>query len=215
LLEKSFYKSWDKKNNNYKTGNFEKNNIYTSILKYFLPILVVAFLVLLIKWIKIIPEYDTVNFQKNIESNETDSVIKPKLILKNKNNKPLLIEAIQTKKDINNPNIIFLTQPKGNYKLSDKTTIYFNAIDGVLYINKNELKLNKSVEIISSEGTNFKTINIVYNIKNNIITGKENITLLGDWGELLGKGFIYDVENSLITFKGRPKIKFNNSKGAI
>ncbi len=215
MLEKSFYKSWDKKNNNYKKEDFEKKNIYKSILKIFSPILIVAIFILLIKWVKIIPEYDVINFDENIKSNEPDSVIKPKLILKNKNNKPLLIQANQTKKDINDPNIIFLTKPKGYYKLSDKITIYFNAIDGILYIDKNELKLNKSVEITSSEGTNLKTLNIMYNIKNNIISGKENITLLGDWGKLFGKGFIYDIENSLITFKGRPKIKFNNTKGAI
>ena len=215
MLEKSFYKSWDKKNNNYKKEDLEKNNIYKSILKYFLPILIIGILILLIKWIKIIPEYDIINFEENIEKNEPDSVIKPKLILKNKNNKPLLIQANQTKKDVNDPNIIFLTKPTGYYKLSDKTTIYFNAIDGILYLNKNELKLNKSVEITSSEGTNLNTHNIVYNIKNNIISGKENIALLGDWGKLYGKGFIYDIENSLITFKGRPNIKFHNTKGAI
>ena len=215
MLEKSFYKSWDKKNNNNKKEDFEKNNIYKSILKYFLPILVIGILILLIKWINIIPKYDVINFEENVEKNEPDSVIKPKLILKNKNNKPLLIQANQTKKDVNDPNIIFLTKPTGYYKLSDKTTIYFNAIDGILYLNKNELKLNKNVEITSSEGTNLKTVNVIYNIKNNIISGKENITLLGDWGKLYGKGFIYDIENSLITFKGRPKIKFNNTKGAI
>jgi len=215
LLEKSFYKSWDKKNNNNKKEDFEKNNIYKSILKYFLPILVIGILILLIKWINIIPKYDVINFEENVEKNEPDSVIKPKLILKNKNNKPLLIQANQTKKDVNDPNIIFLTKPTGYYKLSDKTTIYFNAIDGILYLNKNELKLNKNVEITSSEGTNLKTVNVIYNIKNNIISGKENITLLGDWGKLYGKGFIYDIENSLITFKGRPNIKFNNTKGAI
>ena len=58
MLEKSFYKSWDKKNNNYKKEDFEKKNIYKSILKIFSPILIVAIFILLIKWVKIIPEYD-------------------------------------------------------------------------------------------------------------------------------------------------------------
>jgi len=39
--------------------------------------------------------------------------------------------------------------------------------------------------------------------------------LMGDWGELLGKGFIYNIDKSLIILNGRPKITFKNNKGLI
>ena len=96
-----------------------------------------------------------------------------------------------------------------------KITIYFSALDGILYINENELKLNEEVEIKSSKGTNLKTSNITYDIENNIINGKENVIFVGDWGKLFGKGFIYNIDKSLIILNGRPKMTFKNKKGII
>ena len=215
MIDKSFYKSWDKKTNNRKSEDYIKNNIFKSILKYLLPFSMIAIFIIIFQWVKNIPEYEIINFSQKTKDYEADSVIKPKLLLKSKNNKPILIQALDTKKDINNSNILFFSKPSGSYKLSKKITIYFSALDGILYIDESELKLNEDVEIKSSKGTNLKTTNIVYDIKNNIINGEENITLIGDWGKLLGKGFIYNLNKSIIILNGRPKMTFKNNKGLI
>ena len=215
MTNKSFYKSWDKKANKRKTEDYNKNNIYKSIIKYLLPLIIIAIFIVMFQWIKNMPEYEIINFSEKTQYYEPDSVIKPKLLLKSKNNKPILIQALNTKKDTNDSNILFFDKPNGHYELSKKITIYFSALDGILYINENELKLNEEVEIKSSKGTNLKTSNITYDIENNIINGKENVIFVGDWGKLFGKGFIYNIDKSLIILNGRPKMTFKNKKGII
>jgi len=215
LIDKSFYKSWDKKTNNRKLEDYNKRNIFKSILKYLLPFITIIIFIIIFQWVKNMPDYELINFSNETKDYEPDSLIKPKLLLKSKNNKPILIQATNTKKDVNNSNILFFDKPNGHYKLSKKITIYFSALNGILYIKENELKLNKEVEIKSSEGTNLKTTNISYDIENNVVNGNENVTLIGDWGELLGKGFIYNIDKSIIILNGRPKVTFKNNRGLI
>ena len=215
MIDKSFYKSWDKKTNNRKLEDYNKHNIFKSILKYLLPFITIIIFIIIFQWVKNMPDYELINFSNETKDYEPDSLIKPKLLLKSKNNKPILIQATNTKKDVNNSNILFFDKPNGHYKLSKKITIYFSALNGILYIKENELKLNKEVEIKSSEGTNLKTTNISYDIENNVVNGNENVTLIGDWGELLGKGFIYNIDKSIIILNGRPKVTFKNNRGLI
>lgn len=215
MIDKSFYKSWDKKTNNRKLEDYNKHNIFKSILKYLLPFITIIIFIIIFQWVKNMPDYELINFSNETKDYEPDSVIKPKLLLKSKNNKPILIQATNTKKDVNNSNILFFDKPNGHYELSKKITIYFSALNGILYIKENELKLNKEVEIKSSEGTNLKTTNISYDIENNVVNGNENVTLIGDWGELLGRGFIYNIDKSIIILNGRPKVTFKNNRGLI
>ena len=215
MENKSFYNTWGKKANNLQSKDFNKKNIYKSILKYVLTIIIVCILIVIIQWVKTIPKYEIINFDKKNKIYEPDNISKAKLLLKNKNNKPILVQALNTKKDINNSNIIFFDKPNGYYRLSDEITIRFNSSDGILYIDQNELKLNKDVEITSSLGTNLKTTNIIYDIENSVIAGQENIILIGNWGKLLGKGFTYKIEESLIILNGRPKLTLINNKGVL
>ena len=215
MENKSFYNTWGKKANNLQSKDFNKKNIYKSILKYTLPIIILCIFIVIIQWVKIIPEYEIINFDKKNKIYEPDSISKAKLLLKNKNNKPILVQALNTKKDINNSNIILFDKPNGYYRLSDEITIRFNSSDGILYIDQNELKLNRNVEIASTSGTNLKTTNIIYDIENSVIAGQENIILIGNWGKLLGKGFTYKIEESLIILNGRPKLTFINNKGVL
>ena len=62
---------------------------------------------------------------------------------------------------------------------------------------------------------NLITSNIIYNFKNNLISGQEQVTLDGKWGILKGKGFSYNLESSIINLKGRPKLSLYNNKGII
>ena len=97
---------------------------------------------------------------------------------------------------------------------SNKKNIYFYSTKGILNSNKNIFELIENVKIESSEGMELSTNNIVYDIKNNIVNGEEKIVLIGKWGILKGKGFSYDLENSIINLKGRPKLTLYN-KGKV
>ena len=139
----------------------------------------------------------------------------PKLLIQNKSNEPITIEAFLAKKSVENPNIIILKNPKGQYKLSNKRNIYFYSIKGILNSNKGILKLIENVEIISSDGTKLFTDNIIYNYKNNIINGEDEVTLDGQWGILKGKGFSYNLKSSIIKLKGNPKLSLYNNRGIV
>ena len=77
------------------------------------------------------------------------------------------------------------------------------------------LELIGNVVVNSSKGTNFLTNKLLYTMKENIITSNDSITVDGSWGKLVGKGFKYNIENSMLSLGGRPKLSLNNNKGNI
>ena len=101
------------------------------------------------------------------------------------------------------------------FRSSNKRNIYFYSIKGILNSNKRILKLIENVEIISSDGTKLFTDNIIYNYKNNIINGEDEVTLDGQWGILKGKGFSYNLKSSIIKLKGNPKLSLYNNRGKV
>ena len=61
----------------------------------------------------------------------------------------------------------------------------------------------------------FYTNKVIYIVDNNILSSNENVTVDGNWGKLNGKGLIYNLEESTVILKGRPKLSLYNNKGNI
>ena len=213
--DKSFHKTWHKNLKKYENKHINKTNVYKTVLKIVLLLLIIFTLLIVYRWTQKIPDVELLVINKEQILYKPDTLYNPKLLIKNKYDEPIIIEAFQAEKDAENSNIIILEKPKGHYKLSNKKNIYFYSIKGVLNSNKDILELIESVKIKSSDGTNLITNNIVYNYKNNIVSGQEQVTLDGKWGILKGKGFSYNLESSIINLKGRPKLSLYNNKGII
>ena len=213
--DKSFHKTWHQNLKKYDSKHINKTNVYKTVLKIVLLLLIIFTSLVIYKWVQKIPDVELLDINRDQVLYKPDTLFKPKLLIKNKYNEPIIIEAFQAEKDSENSDIIILEKPTGYYKLSNKKNIYFYSIKGVLNSNGGILELIESVNIKSSDGMNLITSNIIYNFKNNLISGQEQVTLDGKWGILQGKGFSYNLESSIINLKGRPKLSLYNNKGTI
>ena len=210
---RTFHNTWHKNIQNNDAQNLNKKSIYKPILKIIFLLLLIFSTLIIYKWSKKIPDVELLSINKAEYLFQPDTLLSPKLLIQNKSNEPITIEAFLAKKSVENPNIIILKNPKGQYKLSNKRNIYFYSVKGILNSNKGILKLIENVEIISSDGTKLFTDSIIYNYKNNIINGEDEVTLDGQWGILKGKGFSYNLKSSIINLTGNPKLSLYNNKG--
>jgi len=213
--DKSFHKTWHQNLKKYDSKHINNTNVYKTVLKIVLLLLIIFTSLVIYKWVQKIPDVELLDINRDQVLYKPDTLLKPKLLIKNKYDEPIIIEAFQAEKDSENSDIIILEKPTGYYKLSNKKNIYFYSIKGVLNSNGGILELIESVKIKSSDGMNLITSNIIYNFKNNLISSQEQVTLDGKWGILQGKGFSYNLESSIINLKGRPKLSLYNNKGTI
>tara|TARA_B110000238_G_scaffold151488_1_gene163467 strand:+ start:1043 stop:1696 length:654 start_codon:yes stop_codon:yes gene_type:complete len=208
--DRAFHKNWQKNIQKNNISPINKVNIYKLILKIVLLLLIIFTIFVVYRWGNKVQDIELLNIDQEQSLYQPDTLVSPKLLIKNKSNEPITIEAFLAKKDVENSNIIILENPKGHYKISNKKNIYFYSVKGILNSNKGILKLIESVKIESSDGMKLTTNNIVYNIKKNLVNGEDKVILKGEWGILKGKGFSYDLEKSIIELRGKPTITFYN-----
>jgi LPS export ABC transporter protein LptC len=213
VQDKSFHKLWMNNIQNRENNKNNKYNIYKYILKIITILLIFFVIFIIYRWSLKVPNIELLNISKEQNIHQADTLIKPLLLLKNKNSEIITIEAFTAKKDNIDPNIITLEKPNGHYKSSNKKDIYFYSTKGILNNNKEILELLDNVIINSSEGTKFYTDKLFYNTNNNIISSNDKVTINGNWGILYGKGLIYNLESSVIKIKGRPRLSLNSNKG--
>ena len=212
---RTFRNTWHKNIKKNNAQNINKKSIYKPILKIIFLLLLIFSTLIIYKWSKKIPDIELLDINKSAYQYQPDTLLSPKLLIQNKSNEPITIEALLAKKSAKDSNIIILEAPKGHYKLSNKRNIYFYSIKGILNSNEGTLKLIENVEIKSSDGTELFTDNMIYNYKNNIINSKDPVTLDGKWGILKGKGFSYDLKSSIINLIGNPKLSLYNNRGIV
>ena len=208
--DRAFHKNWQKNIQKNDGNSIIKRNLYRPILKIVLLLLIICTVMVVYKWGNKIPDVEILNINKEQSIYQPDTLLSPKLLIKNKSNEPITIEALRAKKDVEDSNIIILESPKGNYKASNKKNIYFYSVKGILDNKKSIFKLIESVKIESQDGINLTTNNIIYNIKNNIVNGEDKVIVIGKWGILKGKGFSYNLKKSIIRLKGNPRLTLYN-----
>ena len=207
---RAFHKNWQKNIQKNDGNNIIKRNFYKPILKIVLLLLIICTLIVVYKWGNKIPDVEILNINQEQSIYQPDTLLSPKLLIKNKSNEPITIEALRVKKDAEDSNIIILESPKGNYKASNKKNIYFYSVKGILDSNKSIFKLIESVQIESQDGINLTTNNIIYNIKNDMVSGEDKVIVIGKWGILKGKGFSYNLKKSIIRLRGNPRLTLYN-----
>ena len=208
--DRAFHKNWQKNIQKNDGNNIIKRNVYKTIFKTVLLLLIICTVILVYKWSNKIPDVEILNINQEQSIYQPDTLLSPKLLIKNNSNEPITIEALRAKKDVEDSNIIILESPKGNYKASNKKNIYFYSVKGILDSNKSIFKLIGSVKIESQDGINLTTNNIIYNIKNDMVSGEDKVTVIGKWGILKGKGFSYNLKKSIINLRGNPRLTLYN-----
>ena len=208
--DRAFHKNWQKNIQKNDSDNIKKRYFYRPILKIVLLLFIICTVMVVYKWGNKVPDVEILNINKEQSIYQPDTLLRPKLLIKNKSNEPITIEALKAKKDVEDSNIIILEYPKGNYRISNKKNIYFYSIKGILDSNKSIFKLIESVKIESSDGMNLTTNNIIYNIKNDMVNGEDKVVVIGKWGILKGKGFSYNLKKSIIHLRGNPRLTLYN-----
>ena len=208
--DRAFHKNWQKYIQKNDGNNIIKRNFYKPILKIVLLLLIICTVIVVYKWSNKIPDVEILNINQEQSIYQPDTLLSPKLLIKNNSNEPITIEALRAKKDVEDSNIIILESPKGNYKASNKKNIYFYSVKGILDSKKSIFKLIESVKIESQDGINLTTNNIIYNIKNDMVSGEDKVIVIGKWGILKGKGFSYNLKKSIIHLRGNPRLTLYN-----
>jgi len=215
LQDKSFHKSWIN-NIQKREKDITKNFIFNKfILKIVFVALIILSILIVLRWWQKVPNKKILNLDEQQNFSQPDTLVKPTILFKNKNNSIVTVKAYEAKKDIKNSTIIILKKPEGHYTISNKKDIYFYAAKGILDNNKQILELMENVIIQTSKGTKLFTNKLIYNVENNILSSNDNITLNGTWGTLNGKELIYNIEDSTVVIKGRPQLSLYNKKGNI
>ena len=179
IQDKSFHKAWLNNIKSKEKTNSNNFNIYKYVLRIIIILLILFMLLIIFRWWQNIPNVEILDLNLKQSLKESDTLIKPVLLFKNKNNKVIKVKALTAKKNISNPKIIILEKPEGNYQLTNKKNIYFYSSKGILDSNKDLLELIGNVVVNSSKGTNFLTNKLLYTMKENIITSNDIITVNG------------------------------------
>ena len=129
---RTFHNTWHKNIQNNDAQNINKKSIYKPILKIIFLLLLIFSALIIYKWSKKIPDIELLSINKSEYQYQPDTLLSPKLLIQNKSNEPITIEAFLAKKSAKNSNIIILEAPKGLNKLSNKKNIYFYSIKGIL-----------------------------------------------------------------------------------
>ena len=204
MKTKTFNNTWIRRLKQQETSDIKKLDSIKRILKLFIPILAITAFTIVIIWALEISNSPFSGIKEKVDSHREDFMLGPKLFTNNYKNKPIEIRANSVKKIDNNEEIIVLDHPNGNTFLSKENIIKFSAKKGIFNRKLGKLNLYEEVHIWSSNGTNFFTENISYDINNDIIKGNRLVTMNGPWGSLKGKGFVFKTRISTITIAGRP-----------
>ncbi len=215
LQNKSFHRSWISSVQNREKNTTKNLSIKKYILKIIFLLLIILTSVIVLRWWQSVPNIEMLDIDKEQNINQPDALIKPIILFKNKSKSIITVKASKANKDITDSNIILLEKPEGHYKPSNEKDIYFYAAKGILDNNKQNLELIENVIIESSKGTKFYTNKLIYIVETNILSSNDNVTVDGSWGKLNGQGLIYNLEESTVILKGRPKLSLYNNKGNI
>ena len=215
LQNKSFHKSWISNIQNREKSTNKNLSIKKYILKFIFLSLIILTSIIVLRWWQKVPNNEILDIDKEHNINQTDALIKPIILFKNKNKSIVTVKASKANKDITDSTLIILDRPEGHYKPSNEKDIYFYATKGILDNNKQILELMENVVIESSKGTKLYTNKLIYILETNILSTNDNVAIDGSWGKLKGKGLIYNLEESTVIIKGRPQLSLYNNKGNI
>ncbi|MBC8307301.1 MAG: hypothetical protein H8E55_67505 [Pelagibacterales bacterium] len=106
--DKSFHKTWHKNLKKYENKHINKTNVYKTVLKIVLLLLIIFTLLIVYRWTQKIPDVELLDINTEQILYKPDTLYNPKLLIKNKYDEPIIIEAFQAEIDDDNSNILIL-----------------------------------------------------------------------------------------------------------
>lgn len=176
-------------------------------MKYLLPSLAFAMLVLVAVWPRLAPEEDS--FRIDLAAvgptgGAKPQVLNPRLQGTDSEKRPFQITAdlgSRTKTD-SGSELYDLTNPTADIVLSDGSWIALNADDGVYDSASNILHLTGNVNLFHDQGYEFQTSAARVDLLNSTASGNEPIDGQGPFGILNAMGFRVLESGERIVFTG-------------
>jgi len=191
-------------------SGFARSRI-VSTMKYLLPGLAFAMLVLVAVWPRLAPEEDS--FRIDLAAvgptgGAKPQVLNPRLQGMDSEKRPFQITAdlgSRTKTDTGSETYD-LTNPKADIVLTDGSWIALNADNGLFESDANILHLSGNVNLFNDEGYEFQTAAARVNLETSTASGDEPIDGQGPFGILQASGFRVLDSGERILFIGPAKM---------
>lgn len=187
-------------------------------MKYLLPGLAFAMLVLLAVWPRLLPDED--RFRIDLAAvgptgGSKPQVLNPRLQGMDSEQRPFQITADLGARSQNEggEKIYDLTNPKADIVLKDGTWVALNANDGRFESSTNILYLSGNVNLFHNEGYEFYTSTARVNMDDSTASGDEHVDGQGPFGILKAEGFrvlesgeriLFIGPATLLVFEGEP-----------
>jgi len=198
---------------NLKRGAVSVNRSYTRFIKamrYVLPLIAVALLVVVITWSEIDNKIVAVPKEDLIPTSEAiigqTELTNPRFESVDEFNQPILIVAEKALQNQSNHDVINLTKPIADFKTEKGNAMHIEANEGTLEQEEEKLFLQSNVKIKHDDGYTLEGEELRVNMKTKQAFSDKNVRITSEKGVITAEGLDGNMETGILIFKGPAKI---------
>ena len=150
--------------------------------------------------------------QNNIRNNLNQNTLTleyAKLIGNDRNNKPYVITAKSSFKNILDENLLHLNSVEADMTLNSNNWMSIYTNHAIFNIFEKTIEATEKVFIFYDDGTKLESSGLNYNVANGIGFSNSGVKMFGKWGIIEASSFSFDTSEHMIKFYDKPKLILN------
>ncbi len=184
-------------------------SLFVTSMKYLLPALATALVLLVVAWPKLIPDernlgLDFPKFAR--EHAKTLNMLNAHYSGVDENNQPFNVTADMATQAPGNDEVIELQHPKANIKTNEGALVALAARIGHYDRKAETLDLNGTVQLTHDKGFEITTETATIDLKDGSAAGDTPVSGHGPAGELQSEGFRLREKGQIIIFTGKSRM---------
>ena len=191
----------------------EKNETKISLKYLKFSLMFLFFCTILITFIFSIEDKNKmVLSQNNIRNNLNQNTLTleyAKLIGNDRNNKPYVITAKSSFKNILDENLLHLNSVEADMTLNSNNWMSIYTNHAIFNIFEKTIEATEKVFIFYDDGTKLESSGLNYNVANGIGFSNSGVKMFGEWGIIEASSFSFDTSDHMIKFYNKPKLILN------
>ena len=191
----------------------EKNETKISLKYLKFSLMFLFFCTILITFIFSIEDKNKmVLSQNNIRNNLNQNTLTleyAKLIGNDRNNKPYVITAKSSFKNILDENLLHLNSVEADMTLNSNNWMSIYTNHAIFNIFEKTIEATEKVFIFYDDGTKLESSGLNYNVANGIGFSNSGVKMFGKWGIIEASSFSFDTSEHMIKFYDKPKLILN------
>lgn len=184
-------------------------SLFVTSMKYLLPALATALILLVIAWPQIIPDQRNLglDFSKIArEQAKTLNMLNAHYSGVDENNQPFNVTADMATQAPGSEDVIELQHPKANIKTTEGALVALSARIGHYDREVETLDLNGTVHLTHDKGFEITTDSATIDLKTGSAAGDSAVSGQGPAGELQSEGFRLREKGQIIIFTGKSRM---------